>query len=41
MDKASAQSEMDASRLDAQMAKVLEEEEIQGQLAERRQRLGL
>ena len=41
LDKASAQSEMDASRLDAQMAKVLEEEEIQGQLAERRQRLGL
>jgi phage shock protein A len=41
LDKATAQSEMDASRLDAQMAQVLEEEELQGQLAERKARLGL
>jgi len=41
LDKATAQSEMDASRLDAQMAKVLEEDEIQGQLAQRKEKLGL
>ena len=41
LDKATAQSEMDASRLDAQMSKVLEEEEIQGQLAQRKAKLGL
>ena len=41
LDKATAQSEMDASRLDEQMAKVLEEDEIQGQLAHRKEKLGL
>ena len=41
LDKATAQSEMDASRLDAQMSRVLEEEEIQGQLAQRRAKLEL
>ena len=41
LDKATAQSEMDASRLDEQMAKVLEEDEIQGQLAQRKEKLGL
>ncbi|MCG2769791.1 MAG: PspA/IM30 family protein [Chloroflexota bacterium] len=41
LDKATAQSEMDASRLDEQMSKVLEEDEIQGQLAQRKEKLGL
>jgi len=41
LDKATAQSEMDASRLDEQMAQVLEEDEIQGQLAQRKEKLGL
>jgi phage shock protein A len=41
LDKATTQAEMDASSLDAQMAKVLEEEEIQNQLAERKSKLGL
>ena len=41
LDKATAQSEMDASRLDAQMSKVLEEEEIQGQLSQRKAKLEL
>ena len=41
LDKASAQSEIDASRLDNQMAEALEEHTIQSQLEERRRRLGL
>ncbi|HIC90147.1 MAG TPA: hypothetical protein EYP04_12195, partial [Anaerolineae bacterium] len=41
LDKAQAQAEMDASRLENQMAEVLEEDEIQRQLAERKARLGL
>jgi len=41
LDKATAQAEMDANRLDRQMAEVLEEEELAQQLAERKARLGL
>lgn len=41
LDKATAQSEIDASRLDNQMAEVLEEHTIKVQLEERRKRLGL
>ena len=41
LDKAAAQSEMDAARLDNQMAEVLEEHTIKLQLEERRKRLGL
>lgn len=41
LDKAAAQSEMDANRLENQMAEVLEENALDAQLAERKQRLGL
>jgi len=41
LDKAAAQGEIDASRLDNQMAEVLEERTISVQLEERRKRLGL
>lgn len=41
LDRASAQSEMYAGRLEAQMDEVLEESEIDIQLAERMRRLGL
>jgi phage shock protein A len=41
LDKASAQSEMLAGSLDAQMDQVLEKSTLQAQLAERKQRLGL
>jgi phage shock protein A len=41
LDKAAAQGEIDASRLDNQMADVLEEHTISVQLEERRRRLGL
>jgi len=41
LDRASAQSEMYAGRLEAQMDKVLEKSEIDIQLAERMRRLGL
>ncbi|NLS77857.1 MAG: hypothetical protein GXY76_11415 [Chloroflexi bacterium] len=41
LDKASAQGEIDANRLDKQIADALEEEELQSQLAARRSRLGL
>ena len=41
LDKAATQSEMDASRLDNQMAEVLEQDTLQRQLAERKRRLGM
>lgn len=41
LDKATAQSEIDASRLEKQIADALEEDELQNQLAARRARLGL
>jgi phage shock protein A len=41
LDKATAQGEIDASRLDNQMAEVLEERTIKVQLDERKQKLGL
>ena len=41
LDRASAQSEMYADRLDAQMDEVLEKGEIDVQLAERMRRLGI
>jgi len=41
LDKATAQGEIDAARLENQMAEVLEENELDAQLWERRQRLGL
>jgi len=41
LDKASAQAEIDASRLDAQMSEVLEEHTIKMQIEERRRKLGL
>lgn len=41
LDKATAQGEIDASRLETQMAEVLEERTIQVQLEERKHRLGL
>ncbi len=41
LDKAAAQGEIDASRLDNQMAEVLEEHTINAQLEERKRRLGL
>ena len=41
LDKATAQGEIDASRLDTQMAEVLEEHTIQVQLEERKRSLGL
>ncbi len=41
LDKASAKSEMMASRLDDQMDEVLGKSELDGQLAERKKRLGL
>ncbi len=41
LDKASAQGEIDSSRLDNQMADVLEEHTIKVQLEERRKRMGM
>ncbi len=41
LDKASARSEMQASRLDTQMDELLEREKIDSQLAERKKKLGL
>lgn len=41
LDKAAAQGEIDANRLDKQIAEALEEDELQSQLAARRSRLGL
>lgn len=41
LDKATTQSEMDASRLEKQMARVLEQDLLERQLAERKKRLGL
>ena len=41
LDKATAQGEIDASRLDRQMSEVLEERTIQSQLAERKRKLGM
>lgn len=41
LDKATAQGEIDASRLENQMAEVLEENTLDAQLAERKQRLGI
>jgi len=41
LDKASAQSEMDASRLEKQAADVLEQDTLDAQLAERKRKLGL
>jgi phage shock protein A len=41
LDKASAHSEMQASRLDAQMDEVLERHTLDTQLAERKRKLGL
>jgi len=41
LDKAQAQSEMYAQRLDAQMDEVLERHKLEAQLAERKKRLGL
>jgi phage shock protein A len=41
LDKATAQSEMQASSLDTQMDEVLEQRALESQLAERRARLGL
>ena len=41
LDKASAQGEIDANRLDKQIADALEDDELRNQLAARRTRLGL
>jgi phage shock protein A len=41
LDKATAQGEIDATKLDRQIAEALEEYELKGQLAARRERLGL
>jgi len=41
LDKATAQGEIDSSRLENEMAEVLEENELDAQLLERRRRLGL
>ncbi len=41
LDKATAQGEIDASQLETQMADVLEEDELDRQLVERKRRLGL
>jgi len=41
LDKATAQGEIDASRLERQMAEALEENALDAQLAERKRRLGL
>jgi len=41
LDKATAQGEIDAKRLDSQMAEALEKDTIERQLAERKARLGL
>ena len=41
LDKAQAQSEMYAQRLDAQMDEVLERDKLEAQLAERKKRLGM
>jgi phage shock protein A len=41
LDKATAQGEVDASRLDNQMSEVLEEHSLDSQLAERKRRMGL
>ena len=41
LDRATAQGEMDADRLENQMAEALEEHTLDAQLAERKRRLGL
>jgi len=41
LDKASAQGEIDAKRLDRQMAEILENDTLERQIAERKARLGL
>jgi len=41
LDKATAQSEMDANRLENQMSEALEENTLDAQLAERKRRLGM
>lgn len=41
LDKANAQSEIDASRLEKQVAEALEQDELDAQLAERKSRLGI
>ena len=41
LDKASAQGEIDASRLESQMSEALEEHALDAQLAERKRRLGM
>jgi phage shock protein A len=41
LDKATAQGEIDASRLEKQMADVLEEDQLRDQLAARKVRMGL
>lgn len=41
LDKAEAQAEMDAGRLETQMAEMLEQHTIEAQLAERKKRLGI
>jgi phage shock protein A len=41
LDKASAQGEVDASRLETQMAQALEQDSLDSQLAERKKKLGL
>jgi hypothetical protein len=41
LDKATAQGEIDAKRLDSQMAEVLEKDTIDRQLAARKARLGM
>jgi phage shock protein A len=41
LDKAQAQSQMDANRLDNQMSEVLEQDLLNRQLAERKQKLGM
>jgi hypothetical protein len=41
LDKATAMGEIDANRLEAQMSEVLEQDLLDRQLAQRKQRLGL
>jgi len=41
LDKATAQGEIDASRLEGQMSEALEENALDAQLAERKRRLGI
>ena len=41
LDKATAQGEIDAKRLDSQMAEILEKDTLERQIAERKARLGL